>query len=68
MCTIFNIIILAAKICGIAVVKPNITDSGRIINGTESNPGSWPWAVSQHQRNGGVPGGEVCGAAVITSR
>ncbi|XP_058011401.1 chymotrypsin-like protease CTRL-1 [Ahaetulla prasina] len=32
--------------CGNPVIKPNVKDTERIINGVDAIPGSWPWQVS----------------------
>ncbi|XP_070617738.1 chymotrypsin-like protease CTRL-1 [Erythrolamprus reginae] len=32
--------------CGIPTIKPNVKETGRIINGQDAIHGSWPWQVS----------------------
>lgn len=46
--------------CGISYVPPNLHTSLRIVNGIESNPHSFPWAVSLRYR-----GMHDCGGVIL---
>ncbi|XP_010885737.1 chymotrypsin B-like [Esox lucius] len=54
-------LVSAAYGCGRPAIKPVVSGHGRVINGEEAVPHSWPWQVSLQQN-----GGHFCGGSLLS--
>ncbi|XP_043935039.1 chymotrypsinogen A-like [Protopterus annectens] len=61
LCLLFINTIFA---CGIPEIKPVVTGYGKIVNGEDAVPGSWPWQVSLQD----AAGKHYCGGSLVNSQ
>ncbi|CAI9576654.1 unnamed protein product [Staurois parvus] len=60
----FNTLFLSvAYSCGVPAIPPNV---GRVVNGEDARPHSWPWQISLQYQGSSGAWGHTCGGTLIS--